>query len=56
MCVYLCVEGGNGSIQFGAGEADAAEILEDGDLGVNVVEDDLGAVEVEAQSAVKLGS
>lgn len=43
------------SIQLGTRQADAPQVLEDRHLGVNVVEDHLGAVEVEAQGAVKGG-
>lgn len=42
-------------IQFGTSQADASEILQDSDFRINFVQDDLGSIEIEAQSIIKLG-
>jgi hypothetical protein len=43
-------------IQLGSSQSNASEVLEDCDLGVDLVEDDFGSVEIEAECVVELGS
>lgn len=47
----------NGSfVQFGSGQANASQVLENCDFRINVVENDFGSIEIEADCVVELGS
>lgn len=43
-------------VQFGSSQANASQILENCDFRIDVVENDFGSVEIEADCVVKLGS
>jgi hypothetical protein len=49
----FCSTGTN--TQFGAGEANSSKIFEKGDLGVDVVQNDLGSVQVESEGIIIIG-